>query len=182
MGCRLPLLLAPLLLSLSCTGEITTREDGPKVTRRDRGPAGDGKVPEDDSQGVTCSPKGTFHNGYCYFTAGLGQMDYATAKPLCAAVAGAKPASIHNDDENQFIFKLLLSIRSGVWIGLVRESSTFKWEDGSPLSYENWASGEPDSDDCAILIGPFESQSLHGKWADTRCSRNYSEIACKFKP
>jgi hypothetical protein len=182
MGRHLILLL-PLLL-MRCTGDITTQEDSGR--RRDRGSSPrDGKGGSEgspaDSEGESCT-QGTYLNGYCYFTAGLDQMDYATAKQLCNAVAGGQPASIHSEDENKLIFGMLLAIRSAIWIGLVGSGGSFQWEDGSQLSYTNWDSGEPDGDDCVLMVGPYEDQSRHGKWQDTRCSRLYREIACKYKP
>lgn len=171
--CRSTVILSALLLG--CTGDLTTLDSRPR---------GDGASPVADGaprpDGAGCG-LGTYHQGYCYFTAGLGSMDYLTAKDLCTA-SGAEPASIHSQTLNDLIFNMMLKIRDGVWIGLVRAGSDFVWEDGSALDFANWASGEPDDEDCAVMVGPWGDQSRQGMWADSRCSTKYEEIVCQKQP
>ncbi len=58
----------------------------------------------------------------------------------------------------------------GYWIGLSRADamSELQWVDGTPVTYSNWKSGEPDgSGNCVMVTG-----SLMGTgWADDACSR-----------
>lgn len=145
-------------------------------------PGGDGQrdgVPSGDV-GVSCD-RGTYIDGYCYFTAGLNSMDYTTAKALCTAGA-AEPASIHSQAANDQIFGMMLKVRDAIWIGLLRSGTAYAWEDATPLDFTNWASGEPDSQDCAVMVGPLGDQSRQGMWVDSRCSSYYEEIVCRKKP
>jgi hypothetical protein len=171
--------LLPIVISvlfLGCAGELTTPDVGPR---------GDGVPPRGDGQlqgdGAAACVHGTYYQGYCYYTAGLSSMDYPTAKTYCAA-GGAEPASIHSIALNNLIFQMMLKIRDGVWIGLVRGGTAFAWEDGTKLDYTNWAPGEPDDRDCAVMVGPFGTQGKQGMWADSRCSSQYEEIICQKKP
>jgi Lectin C-type domain len=162
--CRLlPIVFSALLVG--CAGDLTPP------------PQGDGQL---QSDGGACD-HGTYFQGYCYFTAGLSSMDYPTAKKYCIA-GGAEPASIHSMALNNLIFQMMLKIRDGVWIGLVRSGNSFAWEDGTKLDYTNWAPGEPDERDCAVMVGPFGTQGQQGMWADSRCSSMYEEIICQKKP
>jgi hypothetical protein len=60
------------------------------------------------------------------------------------------------------------------WIGATdaAEEDTWLWTDGGSVSYDSWASGEPDDSggtDCAIT----NSGGRRGDWADASCSSSY---------
>ncbi|KAJ8306846.1 hypothetical protein KUTeg_014930 [Tegillarca granosa] len=61
------------------------------------------------------------------------------------------------------------------WIGANDRSSEggWRWSDGSPFAYVNWASGEPNdykhNEDCGALIARRGSSSLY-KWNDFPCT------------
>jgi hypothetical protein len=178
-------LSVPLLLMIHCSDQVPQRRravfDGGALPDHALPPAdsSDSLVMEDDG-GVSCS-HGTYFNGHCYFTAGLGEMDYSSGKDLCKNL-GAEPASIHSEAENKFIYGLLFKISSGGWIGLKRDSSDFAWEDGSKLSYTNWAPDEPGDDDCAVIVGPYEDEARRATWEVGRCSETQDEIVCQRLP
>lgn len=71
-------------------------------------------------------------------------------------------ASVRNTDENGQIARLRNKTSGKSWIGL--SSSTWRWLDGSPYSFENWAQDKPtsDSDRCGV--------SNFLKWFDRNCS------------
>ena len=84
-----------------------------------------------------------------------------------------------------FLLLLLIPIvcrRSSVnfWIGLndLGLESSFKWSDGSPVQYTNYASREPNDffkqEDCV------EMHRFSGTWNDNHCSRR-SPYICKIK-
>lgn len=71
-------------------------------------------------------------------------------------------ASVRNEDENDQITRLRNNKASKSWIGL--SSGTWRWLDGSPYSFENWAENRlpSASDRCAV--------SKFNKWFDEDCS------------
>jgi hypothetical protein len=77
---------------------------------------------------------------------------------------GAYLVTIDNSDENGFVD----AIYSTGWIGAndVALEGTFVWVGGGPVTYENWASGEPNDfmnvEDCAYMTSS-------GSWNDVPC-------------
>lgn len=61
-----------------------------------------------------------------------------------------------------------------IWLGMERLSSDSKlhWIDNTPITYENWAPGEPDQTGACV-------QMIHkGWWEDTSCVQQLPSI-CK---
>jgi len=86
--------------------------------------------------------------------------------------AGGKVASIHSQEENNFILSLLPVHSDGekkAWIGAGRKwgliwSGSWYWNDGSPWGYENWSEGEPDGNyRCAAMAG-YRAGTVGGWW------------------
>jgi len=87
---------------------------------------------------------------------------------------GANLVSIQSQEENDCLLAALNAIgQTGIiWIGLNDEAveGEFVWYDQSPVTYTNWATGEPNNsggnEDC-VQIYPTGSEP--GKWNDLPC-------------
>ncbi|KAM3617663.1 uncharacterized protein V6R79_009393 [Siganus canaliculatus] len=82
-------------------------------------------------------------------------------------------ASVRNMEENNEVMNLVPSGQRA-WIGLFRES--WKWSDGSSLSFTYWAQGEPNNyqgfqENCVITY--FHNS---GRWGDWPCDRKTAFI------
>jgi len=106
-------------------------------------------------------------NGHAYWFC-TDNRDWDTARGLCMTIAGDL-VSINDDAESAFVES---NAPSGIWlIGLNKKnasgtSTAGTWEmvDGTTLtSYENWALGEPDNEDCGSMTGT-------GRWQDYACT------------
>lgn len=169
---------------LSCTGEIVPESGS---DRKRTVPLGDGSPPSNDPSEDSGTPPSAFpcdgletpFEDHCYQATGLDAMDYQTAKEICNGL-GAKPVSIQSAAENDFTYGLLFHMTSGAWIGLTRSGGGgYAWEDGSELDFTNWASGEPDDRECAVMRGPLASEASRGMWADASCTSKYREVICE---
>ncbi|CAJ0935035.1 unnamed protein product, partial [Mesorhabditis belari] len=87
----------------------------------------------------------------------------------CATVGGI-PAKVVNIYENSFIYALVSSLtQKSSFIGVEKLiNGTWTYADGTPLSYQNWADGEPklknNTSQCVLMDGGS------GKWMTTDCS------------
>ena len=94
--------------------------------------------------------KGT-HNGHTYFLSNTQETpEVAHANALAA---GGHLATISDYAENVFVSNM---IASQIWIGLTDrdQEGTFKWISNEPVSYTNWAPGEPNNagnEDWAVI-------------------------------
>ncbi|XP_033126387.1 macrophage mannose receptor 1-like, partial [Anneissia japonica] len=79
--------------------------------------------------------------------------------------------SIHDQYEQAFIAsQLSLSNGMNFWIGLSDSATpgTYKWSDGTSVTYTNWAQGQPD--DSAGLCVSITSGDSAGFWIDASCA------------
>ncbi|KAK6180703.1 hypothetical protein SNE40_008704 [Patella caerulea] len=97
-------------------------------------------------------------------------------------VQSAELASIPGRSENKYIQSLIPSKKNTIaWIGLndVRSESEFEWTDGNPVTYTNWASGDPNNlggnQDCVGLL------SSSGGWIDLKCADARPSVCRKPK-
>jgi len=149
----------------------------------------DGQLPRDGSaaSATTCESLETPFSGACYLAVGYKWMDYKAATQLCQA-NGARVASILSAAENQFVYALLPASNQAAWIGLKRKGGSHVWDDGTPLTYKNWAPGEPNNDNgtesCSVIWGPALGQiSLRARWNDVPCaSPGRDTVICKRQP
>merc|ERR1740124_463044 len=97
-------------------------------------------------------------------------LSWSGANAACLA-KGLQLASVYSEAENA----LLNTAAAGntVWIGGTDADSedTWRWSStGTPLSYDNWNSGEPNNyagnEDCLQIYG-------NGKWYDNSCTTKY---------
>ncbi|KAM4705171.1 macrophage mannose receptor 1 [Rhinophrynus dorsalis] len=94
------------------------------------------------------------------------------SRNFCQAVGGDL-VSINSKEEETLISQMLtkLGIYGDVlWVGLTLSDSEggFTWTDGSPMSYENWAYGEPNNFEDQELCGEIYA-SYRLTWNDRHC-------------
>ena len=110
-------------------------------------------------------------------------LSWSDASAACLA-AGQHLASVHSAAENA----LLLTAAAGnnVWIGGTDAASEGTWvwsPSGTPLSYTNWHSGQPDdyrgNEDCLEFNWGPSGTSGTGKWNDADCSAYKRKYVCE---
>ncbi|XP_071940974.1 macrophage mannose receptor 1-like [Antedon mediterranea] len=116
---------------------------------------------------------------YCYY---LSSTDgtWSEARDNCRGMGGDL-ASIHNDNENNYINSLQTTSSSGnIWIGLndLTYQMSFTWSDGSDTDYTIWNTNEPNnhqgsSEDCVEMY-------TNRAWNDNDCASRRKFI-CKRK-
>ena len=99
-------------------------------------------------------------NGHEY---SLLQRSSWTEAQQTALEMGGHLAVIRSEAENAWItatFGTHGGVPRHIWIGLVQVGDVFRWVNGEPTSYSNWASGEPNNaggalgnEDWAELLG-----------------------------
>lgn len=97
-----------------------------------------------------------------------------------AAALGGHLATVETAAEQAFISSQLLAQFKGldtVWLGLSDSSTegTFVWVTGKPLTYTNWAAGQPDNhggiQDCVGML-PAKGR----QWDDLSCDTSYPAL------
>ncbi|XP_075128115.1 macrophage mannose receptor 1-like [Leptodactylus fuscus] len=100
----------------------------------------------------------------------FGKKTWFESKDFCRAIGGDL-ASLTSKNEADAVNRMKGSYgvySRKIWIGLVRSGpgKGFVWSDGSPLSYENWAYGQPDNyngeESCGMILGSIW-------WNDAYC-------------
>ena len=99
---------------------------------------------------------------------------------------GADLPTIKSSGEKDFIFDLMQKkqglSKEGAWLGLDRSGSSFRWIDGTHVSYQNWGHGEPNNygghENCAQM---YRGGVIAGKWNDIVCYNyaGYPSILCQ---
>ncbi|XP_077993135.1 C-type mannose receptor 2-like [Glandiceps talaboti] len=108
-----------------------------------------------------------YHN-YCYNIDGIADTkNWAEAAFECDKIGGYI-VTINDQDENNYIEKLISDNSMNVWLGLTRSDlGGFGWVDDTPLDYTNWGPGEPnnynDMEDCG------EMYYAGNVWNDVDC-------------
>ena len=96
-----------------------------------------------------------------------GPATHASARAACQALGGDL-ASIHSAEENAAAFALTGGKSTRIGLTDAAAEGTFVWDDGTPLDYEAWNSGEPNSyggdEDCVGYL-----QGAGDRWHDIRC-------------
>ncbi|XP_022088561.1 lymphocyte antigen 75-like [Acanthaster planci] len=126
-----------------------------------------------------CASGWTGYGQRCFkaveFDQGSDAADWDEANRVCTNFGGHL-ASFHHPDEEAFLVKnLKLNLKRRFWIGLndQRNEGGYRWSDGTPVQYTNWAPGEPNDyggqEECV------ETDLKGGKWNDLFCwyKRNY---------
>lgn len=108
---------------------------------------------------------------YCYWETSFetDQLSWDDAEKYCKGYGG-NLASFHSTDEE----KIGLSFQYGslahdYWIGLSLDpdTETYKWNDGTPLDYSNWAPGHPNHRDKRLRCVAMQAQEKH--WVSSLC-------------
>ena len=104
---------------------------------------------------------------------------WSDAVAACEALGpGTHLVTIGDAEENALVASILSP--DSMWIGAndLEDEGTFVWITEEPLSYQNWASGEPNnvngSEHCVVMRGADDSVAT--MWNDTFCglARSYS--------
>ncbi len=114
-------------------------------------------------------------NGHSYqLTTGAMTWEEAEAE---AVAHGGHLASVNSSAENQWLFDNFAN--SEIWIGFNdrQQEGLWVWTDSSPITYTNWADGEPSNDgtegeDVAHIFGVDNSSFIAGTWNDWQGSNH----------
>lgn len=97
-------------------------------------------------------------------------MSWDDARDYCTTLGGHL-VIIDNVDEQTYLSTMmeLYGSKNLYWIGLSGEDEQCSWVDGTPLSFENWAAGEPNStEETAVHMYCKEQAGFScGQWNDT---------------
>ncbi|CAH3146130.1 unnamed protein product, partial [Pocillopora meandrina] len=123
-------------------------------------------------------PQGWFrHENSCYLIHNTPTPRWNDALTFCQNHQ-AHPPIIKSADENDFIFRLVMSQPNGrdrsAWIGLSRKmDDKFYWMDDTPLAgrFSAWAQGEPNylHEKCVFILVKKDRQK---NWLDSTCTYN----------
>lgn len=124
--------------------------------------------------------------GSCYKHFSRGEEEKRTwfeSRSFCKAIGGDL-VSINSKEEETILSQLLVNYRyynQIFWIGLQTSDPEegFEWVDGSALSYENWAYGEPNNHQGIELCGELHV-SYRLSWNDRHCESSADWI-CELK-
>ncbi|GMS81612.1 hypothetical protein PENTCL1PPCAC_3787, partial [Pristionchus entomophagus] len=105
----------------------------------------------------------------CY-QVGMTPTNWTEANTVCHSF-GANVASVHNDQENNFVRRLAVSkgLINGMMLGATTNGKkSFKWADGTKFDYDNFAKGFPldGFGECLAM----DTNNAGGQWMNVECS------------
>lgn len=111
----------------------------------------------------------------------------AAAEAMTFMGAQGHLVDIHDASENMFVRNLIAgNPQNAAWIGLndIAVEGVFEWTTGAPLTYTNWAPGEPNNaaggEDFVHMIADFNPPTF-GRWNDFR-DQNIIGYLVEFEP
>ncbi|GIY21763.1 c-type mannose receptor 2 [Caerostris extrusa] len=123
------------------------------------------------------------------------RLSWSSAQRSCQNES-ATLASVHSQEQQEFLTDLTLEIENDAWIGLQNmfRGTLFQWVDDSALDYVNWDVNEPsisndDEDTDLYYTSSYERSCVEinygrdnmGKWNDVSCQQNNAYICQKQK-
>lgn len=91
-------------------------------------------------------------------------LDWESARAACAAIDGSL-ASIHNNEENDFVFNQATS--PTYWLGgKVSPSLVSSWVDETPFDFDNFQPGQPNPNNKETCIRIGTVANLVDTWND----------------
>ena len=94
---------------------------------------------------------------------------------------GAHLASVHSEDENEFIYNSYQAEAGDgdIWIGGIKKGDSYSWLDGTPWNYQNWSPGNPSggSEKCSEI---FALNYYPSKWNDDNCELAKNAFVCQL--
>ncbi|XP_035262568.1 C-type mannose receptor 2-like isoform X2 [Anguilla anguilla] len=125
----------------------------------------------------------------CYMIQGYqesGRVTWEAARATCKS-QGASLASVSSYLEQAFITTQLYNVGFDLWMGLADSESHFQWEERGPLTYTNWAPGEPQGHkdllskplvNCGVVLHGNPERNA-GMWAARRCELEKHGFVCQ---
>lgn len=108
-----------------------------------------------------------FLNGHLYMIFD-NDKTYHEAEAYCESLGGHL-ATIHNQEENDYLYRYMVSQGyASAYFGFSDEENEgeWKWVNGEPAFYTNWADGEPNGGRDTENYAQFYWEYLNGKWND----------------
>lgn len=130
---------------------------------------------------TTESIQPAFYNGHAYTVYSETADSWEEAKEFCEA-AGGKLAVINDAEENEFVYKYMTECGfKSAYFGLSdpNKDGTWSWADGSELTYSNWHSGEPSSQN--EMYGMYYYKFSDGTWNDGVWGDNTTAFICEWE-
>jgi len=134
---------------------------------------------------TSCKESEHLFNGSCFWFYPLSMYssthNWTEAQGVCR-MKDMNLASVHSEEENQFIHGILEGYRGrSLWIGFtdVDKEGVFTWMDKTPVDYTNWREDEPERDNRADNQDCTNFDSYTGKWFDYDCSKEGFRVVCR---
>ncbi|KAK0067569.1 secretory phospholipase A2 receptor [Biomphalaria pfeifferi] len=170
----------PFCVSLSASGWISSdcREKLPYICQTKLEVRPTATVPLHYNQTLCKDGKSVQHGDYCYLMR-KDQVSWPEADHVCKQL-GMQLVSIRSNSEVEFLVNETQQMFENLyyWIGLVSyENGSFHWNDGSFMTYTNWAEDTP-----VMLDSPEEMcvvmDSYKGRWHPVDCLTELPGYIC----
>ncbi|XP_070572592.1 perlucin-like protein [Ptychodera flava] len=130
---------------------------------------------------IACEPGWNYFKEKCYHSYQFHLYTYYEARTVCIALGGTL-AKINNLEEDLWL-KGYTEGKFHLWLGAndIEQAGVWKWEDGSPITYSNWYTNQPDNlarhPDIAVCLHFYNE--WNAKWNDAPCSQRKGFICEK---